>query len=145
MKIVAFMVAEQIYSVPVESVAEVTRSLDIKKIPKTPEFIEGVIYWRQKPIPVINIRARFGEKKKEPGILDRIIVINSNDRYTGLLVDSVMDVMKLDSSLISLPDPVLKSAQYLQGIYTYEGKMVLIADPSKILSAAENLTLEALV
>ena len=56
MKIVAFTIIEKEYALEIKNVIRVIRMKEITPIPQTPDFIEGVILWHGKVMPLISLR-----------------------------------------------------------------------------------------
>lgn len=61
-QLVVFDLAEETYGVDIGSVREIIRIQEITKVPRTPDYVEGVINLRGKVIPVIDLRKKFGFK-----------------------------------------------------------------------------------
>ena len=63
LQIVGFRVGNETFGVPIQSVHEIVRMMEITNVPDAPIYIEGVINLRGKIIPVIDLRKRFGERE----------------------------------------------------------------------------------
>jgi len=59
-QLVIFDLAAETYGVDIGSVREIIRVQEVTKVPRTPDFVEGVINLRGNVIPVIDLRKRFG-------------------------------------------------------------------------------------
>lgn len=110
-QLVVFRLAEQEYGVSIDDVQEITRLPEqLDKVPKTPEFIEGMINLRGMVLPVLDMRVRFGMDKMEPNDRQRIIVLGLDGTRTGFIVDSVAEVLSLPCERIE-PAPNLSEDQ----------------------------------
>lgn len=98
-KYLTFMLDRESYGIGILKVKEIIGMMSITTIPKTPEFVKGVINLRGKVIPVIDLRLKFG--MAEIGYTERtcIIVVEIDGGYStvsmGVVVDSVSEVMNI--------------------------------------------------
>jgi purine-binding chemotaxis protein CheW len=84
------------YALPIERVREIVRMRPITPVPRVPAAIRGVISLRGEVVEVLDLRRRFGLPEREPTRSSRIIVLHGDDgAVTGLLVDSVRDVLRI--------------------------------------------------
>ena len=60
LQLVTFSIGEEEFGVNILKVQEIIRTMEITKVPRAPEFVEGVINLRGKVIPIIDLRRRFG-------------------------------------------------------------------------------------
>lgn len=135
-----FQLQSEQYGVPIESVREINRVGEITPVPKTPEFVKGVMNLRGKIIPVINLRLRFGMDSQDYTRDTCIIVIESSLGQIGLIVDSVKEVVTFEENMIE-PAPTLGSKcqmLFLKGMGKLEDKVVLL------VNIAEAFTIEQL-
>jgi purine-binding chemotaxis protein CheW len=84
MKIIAFTVAEKEYALDIENVIRVIRMKEITSIPKTSDFVEGVILWHGNVMPLINLRKTFSLEKQGTNKLDRIIITRAHRHHVGI-------------------------------------------------------------
>jgi purine-binding chemotaxis protein CheW len=64
-------------------------------MPEMPSYVKGIINLRGKIIPVMDVRLRFGKKERQYDDRTCIIVINYRESFTGLIVDSVSEVLTI--------------------------------------------------
>src|SRR5574344_3063666 len=106
-KLLTFSLGEEGYGVSILKVKEIIGMMDITPVPKTPEFIKGVINLRGKIIPVMDLRLKFGMQEKEYNERTCIIVVeinlNGNERLLGVVVDMVSEVVTMNSDQIEPP------------------------------------------
>ena len=102
-----FTAMGQEYGIQAMRVQEISAMIEITKVPKTPEFVEGVINLRGKIVPVLDLRKRFGLVGHEFTAQSRIIVVNIDNRVLGLLVDSVSEVLQIPAQTIEPPPPLV--------------------------------------
>ena len=82
---------------------------EITRVPRAPEFIEGVIKLRGKVIPVVDLRSRFSMPGTEHTNAHRIVVVDVSGQDIGMVVDAVMEVSRISSSLIKPPSNVIST------------------------------------
>ena len=102
-QLVTFMLAAEEYGVPISQIQEIDRLAKITKVPKAAEFIEGITNLRGEVIPVLDTRKRFELDVKPPDDRTRIIIVDLGGVKTGLVVDSVREVLNLARKDIAPP------------------------------------------
>jgi purine-binding chemotaxis protein CheW len=142
---VVFRLMGEEYGVPIDSVQEIVRVPDeLTRVPKTPDFIEGVINLRGSVLPVVDQRRRFGLPGIERTDHQRIMVFTIKGIRTGFIVDSVSEVMRIGARFID-GAPKLSSEQQrlIRRVANLEEqkRMILLLDIDELLKIEE---LEAL-
>lgn len=137
--LVGFALGEEEFGLDIQRIQEINRMTEITRVPRTPEFVMGVINLRGKVIPVINLRRRFGMPSKERTKDTRIIIVEIRDRPVGILVDSVSEVIRIPNSTIeSAPDIVMGiDTQYIDGIGKLQDRLLIVLNIDKVLSQEE--------
>lgn len=138
---VAFRLMNEEYGVPIDAVQEIVRVPDeLTKVPKTPDFIEGVVNLRGVVLPVIDQRRRFGLPAIERNDRQRIMVYTIRGVRTGFIVDSVSEVMRIPASVIG-PAPSLSDEQQrlIRRVANIEKqkRMILLLDVDQLLDVKE--------
>src|SRR5437660_7257897 len=112
--IVGFQVGRETYGVRIASLHEIVRLTEITAVPDAPEYIEGVINLRGKIVSVIDLRKRFGEKQIVANPKkNRILVVETHGRLTGLIEDSASDVIKIPAEDGEPPPEVCRAGSRL--------------------------------
>ncbi|MCB1739114.1 MAG: purine-binding chemotaxis protein CheW [Gammaproteobacteria bacterium] len=100
-QLVVFTLADQEFGVPIAVVQEITRVPDeLTRVPKTPDFIEGLVNLRGSVLPVVDMRCRFGMARMSHSERQRILVLELGAVRTGFVTDSVLEVLRLSKTLI---------------------------------------------
>ena len=135
-QLVTFSIAQEEYGVDILKVQEIIRTMDITKVPRAPDFVDGVINLRGKVIPIIDLRTRFGLDVREHDSHTRIIVIEVNTIIVGFVVDSVSEVLRIQSNTIEATPAVVDSegSDYIKGVGKLEDKLLILLDLDKLLS-----------
>ncbi len=125
-----FQLMNEQYGVAIETVREINQFGEITPVPKTPDYVKGVMNLRGKIIPVVNLRVKFGMNPKETTRDTCIIVIDSEIGQVGMIVDSVKEVIDLQEAQIE-PAPSLGNHQalsFVRGMGKDDNHVVILVD-----------------
>lgn len=138
-QLVSFVIESEEFGVDILKVQEIIRTVDITRVPKSPEFVEGVINLRGKIVPVIDLRKRFGMPRKEMDNETRIIVVELVDKVVGFLVDKVKEVIRVEKSVIEPPPELTTNinSNYITGVAKLQDRLLILLDLNKVLSSDE--------
>ena len=138
---VVFKLDEQEYAVPIETVQEIVRIPEgLTHVPKTPDFVEGVINLRGNVLPVIDLRKRFDLQEKQRDEHQRIMVFVIDNISVGFIVDSVNEVLKIPKSVIQKsPELSAEQAKIFTRVANLEkqGRIIQIIEPKELLNKEE--------
>lgn len=139
LQLVTFRLGKEEFSMDILKVQEIIRIMDITRVPRTPDFIEGVINLRGRVTPVLDLRKRFGLPADEKTNETRIIVVDIDNRTVGLKVDAVSEVLRLPADTVEPPPSLITGAEsdYIKGVGKLDGRLIILLDVSKILSRSE--------
>lgn len=128
-------VDDEIYGVDVTTIMEVIRVPEIAPVAGSSKDILGIINLRGKIITILDLRRVFGVHESESTKDTRIVIIQSQDSLVGLLVDSVIEVLKIDKDDIEQAPTVSENnvAQLFDGIYSRDDKFVIIFNALKMI------------
>ncbi|MDP4176477.1 MAG: chemotaxis protein CheW [Bacteroidota bacterium] len=138
-QLVGFTIGKEYYGIAIKSIKEINRMTEITKVPRAPQFIEGVINLRGNVIPVINLRTKVGMPKKEYDKETRIIIVELSGKTIGFIVDGVREVLRIPDNLLD-PPPALavgNKADYITSVAKLEDDLVILMDPEKLLTNEE--------
>ncbi len=134
-KFLTFSMGSDMYGIEIRYVIEIIGIQAITEVPELPEYIKGIINLRGKIIPVMDVRLRFYKPFMEYNDRTCIIVIDIDDTYIGLIVDSVSEVLSIPEGEIVDPPEVNKtSSRYIKGIGKVDNEMKLILDCYRLLN-----------
>lgn len=136
MKNVLFNIGDVIYGVDVHQVQSVLDLTHITKIPNAPDYIKGVTNLRGNVIPVVDLRKKFSLNSVAVEKELKMMVVGQNDKATGILVDSVMEVANLSQEDIDdIPDFVSTvESKHVIGVAKYKEELVILLDLTNIIS-----------
>lgn len=143
LQMVSFNLGDEEFGLDILMVQEINRMLNITKVPKSPEFVEGVINLRGRVIPIINLRKRFNMPDKEHDKQTRIVVVTIENKIVGLVVDAVSEVLRLPADTIEPPPPMVSGieSEYIKGVGKLDNKLLILLDLDKLLSQKERALL----
>lgn len=138
---IVFRLAGEEYGLPIASVDEVVRMPEtLTRLPKAPDFIEGVMNLRGRVVPVIDQRRRFRFEERGERRSERIVVVRIDHMLAGFVVDSVSEVLRIPRSLLrQTPDLAGGAAQAIDRVANIEveGRMILLLNPRELLDRTE--------
>jgi purine-binding chemotaxis protein CheW len=136
-----FQLNGQMYGVPVASVREINRVVEVTPIPQTPPFVVGVMNLRGKVIPVIGLRQKFGLSAVENSKETCIIIIEAELGQVGVIVDAVRSVVDLNRDQIELTPSLgdQKTESLILGLGKLDEKVIILIDVAKAVSG-QNLS-----
>lgn len=142
-QLVTFSIGEEEFGVDILKVQEIIRTMEITRVPRAPEFVEGVINLRGKVIPIIDLRRRFKLADRAHDKHTRIIVIEISSMVVGFVVDSVSEVLRIPSNTVEPPPPVVSGmdSEYISGVGKLEDRLLILLDLNKLLSSDEHAAL----
>ncbi len=138
-----FRVGDEVFALDVSQVREVLDLITITKVPRSPEFMRGVINVRGSVVPVVDLRLKFGLSKTENSMDTRIIVmdlfLDGENTIIGALADSVHEVMELDVSQIEPPPKIGMRwrTEFIRGIGKHDGQFIIILDIDRVFTSEE--------
>lgn len=144
-QLVTFRVGRQEFAFDILQVERILRYSAPSPLPKAPGFLEGVMPYGESAVPVIDLRKRF---ELEAVIREetRLMILELDGQRIAVLVDEVLEVLRVDSTAIAAPSPIVSglAAVYIAGIVTRSGRTLIILNARKLLSSSERLALSEL-
>jgi purine-binding chemotaxis protein CheW len=141
-QVVTFKVGRQEFAFDILQVERILRYSPPSPLPKAPQFLEGVMPYEDAAVPVIDLRKRF---ELEAPIREetRVMVLELENQRVAVMVDEVREVLRVDSTSISAPGPVVSglAAVYIAGIIARPDRTIIILNARKLLSSTERLAL----
>ncbi len=138
-QLVIFDLSVEAYGVDIGAVREIIRMQDITAVPRTPDFVEGVINLRGKVTPVVDLRKKLGVAIAERSDENRIVVMDIGGQDIGMVVDAVTEVLRIPGDSVEPASSVVTSADsdYLMGIVKLDSKLIILLNLAKVLSIQE--------
>ena len=142
-QLVVFVMENEEFACGINNVREVLKMIRVTPLPRSLDFVEGVINMRGDVIPVIDLRKRFGLPEAERTDESRIIIVEVEDRMVGLIVDSVTEVIRLmEKQIQDAPSQVAGGkTDLIMGVGKIEQRMLIILNLDRILTSEEQIAL----
>ena len=135
-EMLSFRLGGEEYALMVEDVKEVLKNRDLTQVPNAPEYILGVTALRGPILAVIDLSRRLGLPPAARDEKSRILVVSSNDEDTGIVVDRVTGVVRIQPEDIRpVPETIVQGAEYLRGIVRKNDRLYILLDREKALGA----------
>jgi len=145
-QLAVFKVGGEEYAIDIMRIMEIIRPQKVTRIPRAPEFVEGVINLRGKVVPIIDLRARFGADpdKADPKKV-RVVIVKMAGRMVGVVVDEVSEVVYMSSDQVEATPDAVKGydTEYLKGVGKIGDRMLILLDMEKVLTSDEVARLKA--
>ncbi len=139
-----FALGEEEYGLEILKVREIIGMMNVTAVPRTPDFIRGVINLRGRVIPVMDLRLKFGMEQVEETEETCIIVVTLGELDMGIVVDKVREVLDIAADDIEDSPEFGEdvSTDYILGMGKSEDRVTILLDISKVLSGDEIAALE---
>lgn len=138
-----FKLEDEVFALDISKVREVLDFTTVAKVPRTPDFMLGVINLRGSVVPVVDMRVKFGMSGTERSVNTCIIIveidIDGETTILGALADSVQEVMELDPDQIE-PAPRIGTrldTRFITGMGKRDSEFLIILDIDKVFSVDE--------
>ncbi len=149
-KYLTFVLEKEEYGLEILKVREIIGILEITPVPRTPEFIKGVINLRGSVIPVIDLRQKFGlppiDYTPETCTIVVEVALEDSAVLMGIIVDTVSEVLDIGSADIE-PAPAFGgqlSTDYILGMGKAKGRIKLLLDIDRVLNTDELVSIRNL-
>ncbi len=139
-QMVVFRLAGEQFGVRISQVQEINRLSKITKVPRAPEYVEGVVNLRGEVIPVIDLRKRFVMEHKDYNEFTRIIVSDTNQKKVGIIVDEVLEVLRVSRQFLEEAPEILQDLEmrhFMDGIANLDKRMIMLLNLENILLEKE--------
>lgn len=142
-----FMIGGEEYAISLLKVKEIIEYDVVTEIPKTPQWVRGVINLRGNVVPVIDLAVKFRLPASVAGKLTCIVITEveceGEATVMGVMADSVRQVIDLKAEDIEVPPSfgTRVNVDYLLGMARSGKKFCLLLDTDKVLSTEELLEL----
>jgi purine-binding chemotaxis protein CheW len=138
-----YKLGEEVFALDISKVREVLDFTTVTKVPRTPEFMRGVINLRGSVVPVVDLRLKFGMSATEKTVNTCVIIVevtvDGETTVLGALADSVQEVIDLAQGQIE-PAPKIGSklnTDFIKGMGKQDERFIIILDIDKVFSVDE--------
>jgi purine-binding chemotaxis protein CheW len=106
LQLVCFKLANEEYAIDITRIQEVVKIDMITSIPQLPEFAMGIVNVRGNIVPVFDLRKLYGLGDKAFNEKSRLLILRHNNKLVSVVVDEILDTLKLDKKMIDPPPAV---------------------------------------
>jgi purine-binding chemotaxis protein CheW len=139
----SFSLGKEEYGVDILRVQEIRGWEEVRELPKSPDYIKGVLNLRDQVVPIIDLRVRFGLDQVEYKPTTVIVVLSvfrdGKSHVVGAVVDAVSDVLDVDrDELRAAPDlGTTVDTRYINGMFMLDTRMLILLNVDKLLDPNE--------
>jgi purine-binding chemotaxis protein CheW len=132
---VVFKLEDEEYGADIQKVTIIEKMATIARVPKTPDYIKGVMNLRGDIIPIMDLRKKLNLPEVDESDDTRVVIVKIGDISAGMIVDSVVEVVQLteDSieSLANFSSDI--SLSFILGVGKIEDRIVTLLDLEKLV------------
>ena len=136
LKLCTFYIGDHQFGVDILKVLEINKNQSITTVPRSHDFIVGVMNLRGRIVTVIDLSKKLGLSFTAPGRQNRTIIVHSQEEYIGLRVDRIGDVVPARTDKVEPPpvniDGVL--GKFTEGVLKSDGNLIAILDVEAVLA-----------
>jgi purine-binding chemotaxis protein CheW len=144
-----FRLSDEVYALDIGKVREVLDFTTVTKVPRTPEFMRGVINLRGSVVPVVDLRLKFGlpatEKTVNTCVIITEVTVDDDTTILGCLADSVQEVLDLAPGDISAAPRIGTKLRtdFIKGMGKRDDRFLIILDIDRVFSVEELALVDA--
>ena len=139
----SFKLGEEVFAINVSKVLNILEMKPITKVPKSPDYLKGVINLRGTVLPVVDLRLKFGLPENKITVDTNIIVLSIEKEgealMLGILIDAVKEVLEFKTEEIA-PSPSIGTkynAGFIKGMWRVNESFIMVLDIDKVFSVEE--------
>ena len=146
-KYLMFFLNTEYYGIPILKVNEIIGLMEVTHVPRTPDFMKGIINLRGKIIPVIDLRLKFNMQERAYDEQTCIIIveipIQGQKSFVGIIVDKVAEVVSIQNADIEAPPQYGQECDnnFLTGIGKVKDKVIMLLEIEGIITCQELVNL----
>ncbi|MFY7838270.1 MAG: chemotaxis protein CheW [Novosphingobium sp.] len=138
-ELITFEVEGQVFGLDIMAIREIRAWSPTTRLPRVPSYVAGVVNLRGTVLPVIDLAARLGWRATEATPRHAIIVTQQGAQISGWIVDSVSDIVTLESEALQPPPPTSAGdtvVPFLEGLAAIEDRMVMVLNLASLTDGA---------
>ncbi|MGC3999647.1 MAG: chemotaxis protein CheW [Anaeromyxobacter sp.] len=138
-----FTLDQERYAVEIARVREVLEFTTVNKVPRTPDFMRGMINLRGNVVPVIDLRLKFGlgptQRTVDTCVIISEVMVDGEALVLGALADSVQEVIELDAASIAPPPRMgtRVAMEFIRGVGKRDDQFLILLDLDRVLAEDE--------
>ena len=143
-QIVTFRLGEDLFAADINDVERVLRYAAPTPVPNVPDWVKGVIEYRSRVVPVIDLRERFELAASPVDGATRLMVLSADGEWVAAVVDAVLEVVPLGESRLANPPALFRglAAEFLRGILRRNDRLIIVLDVARLLATHDRLSFD---
>jgi len=136
LEFLCFKVSNEVYGVDIMDIKELIKPREVTEVPRAPSFVSGIISLRGVIIPIIDMLDRLGLARETVTGRERVIVVRQGESFSGLLVDEIIQVVRIAKDDIEAAPTVLEGIDrdFVNGIGRTGGRMIILLNLANIIN-----------
>lgn len=139
--VLVFKAESREYALPVRAVVEAVRMVEITPLPEAPSWVDGVLNFRGRVLPVLDLRARLGIPRRERDLSTPIVITAAESGLFGLVADELVEVLSLSSDQIDDASLESSGTPAVTSMVRHHDRLILVLDPDRL----QDESLEAVI
>ena len=134
-----FKIDDEEFGVEILDLQEIIRFREITAVPHAGKDVEGVLSLRGKIVTVISGRKRLERKEKKNIGVEKIIVKKCDEELRGLIVDDVVQVLRIPADKVEPAPPPKKQKEpdYVQELISTGDRMISVLEGNKLFDVSQ--------
>lgn len=133
MQVVIFKLGDEQFAVETSKVQSINDVMQITRVPKSPDYIKGLINLRGNVISLLDINLLLDVKKSEKK-QESMIILEMEDELVGITVDQVDEVLDVEDSMIEKVEDAKKN-KYVKGVINFKNRIVTLIDIDNLIAS----------
>jgi len=133
LQIISFFLGEDEYAFEVSDAVEVLRQRQLTEVPRTPEFIKGILSVRGEMVPIFDLKKRLQIGATEISQTGRILIASIEDLKAGFMVDRLSGVRDVPMKAF---EPCPDDSGFLKGFIYHNNRVIRLLDPANLIDIA---------
>jgi purine-binding chemotaxis protein CheW len=136
LQLVSFHIGDEEFAVDILNIQGINRMVEVTKVPNAPEYVEGIINLRGSVIPILDLRRRLGMPARDYDKDTRFIVVEIHNKVLGFIVDSVNEVLRINSNITEPPPPMVSGidSEFITAVGKLDDRLLILLNIEKVLS-----------
>lgn len=142
-QVLTFLLDNEIYGTDISQIQEVLEYRKVTPVPRTPDFLLGVINLRGKVVPVVDLRRQFDMQVADNTVNTCIVIVDvmldGEKNPMGILADAVKEVVELPLDYISQPPRIGSSidTRFISGLGKHDDEFIIILNLPRVIAQEE--------
>lgn len=151
LQLVTFQLGPEYYGIDIMQVKSIEETREVRAIPNSPGYVEGIFNLRGEIIPVINLHKRFHlarveAEDEDDNLLRGFLIIRVDEMHVAIIIDKVSRVLTVAFGEVQQPPQMISGigAEYIEGVVQKDEGYLIILDINRIFNLREIAQLESL-